>query len=46
MNREPIEGAQPRTFTSKKTYRDGLSINDIEGAQPMHMRGYGGHKKE
>lgn len=39
-----IEGASPTKFISQNTHRDTMDLNDIEGARPMVMKGYGGIK--
>ena len=44
MKSDWIQGAQPRTYTSKTTFRDTLNIEDIEGARPLQMKGYSGLK--
>jgi hypothetical protein len=31
MNNADIDGARPTQFTSQKTYRDYMNVDDIEG---------------
>ena len=44
MNEYEIDGAHPRIYTSKKTLRNNLNVSDIDGAKPLHMKGYSGFK--
>lgn len=41
-----IAGSKPTQFTSDKTYRDAMNLDDIVGSRPMVMKGYSGAKKE
>jgi hypothetical protein len=36
----------PTKFSSQHTYRDYMNVDDIEGARPTIMKGYGGSHKE